>query len=292
MIEKFTQINGARFWREFQSTGLLLTRLGEVEASLTDDPRALIEHVTGGETVFIRPDKLEASSEKTSQNVLGEELVYVTSPSSYFPPHLQFYILPEGVSASLKLYFLDSWNLLQDSENRSADLYSALFNRIRMMRFAKSAWLAPTFSVRNNCLIFATPPKLGERDKIGERVKNWLNNREPIEVELVPGEMLIVDNHRFARRLDSNSNVQGAEAYSVWTENFTSRPNAKHLLAAKAFQNKLASVFPFESESLKLRFGLSDCKLDDYIRASNETPIRMDELMPIYKKIFELLYPA
>jgi len=109
-------------------------------------------------------------------------------------------VLP-GSNAKLVLHLLDSWLLLQEAEKRSADFYLNLFNRIRIMRYEKAAFIAPTFSTINDRLIFTQPPKIGEKDKIGERVKNWVSNRDPFEVEVFPGEILVIDNHRYAKKI-------------------------------------------------------------------------------------------
>lgn len=291
MTEKHTPISGARFWREFHATGIVHSDMGEVIASHLDDPRAWIEHTLGGTTNFIRPENFKRP--KTEQ-VEGESNTptFATAPSSHFPPHLQLFIVPQNSEAKLVLELLDSWALLQEAENRSADFYLNLFNRIRVMRYEKAAFIAPTFSTINGKLIFSHPPKLGEKDKIGERVKNWASNREPTEIELSAGEILIIDNHRFSKRISEKSVLDGVESYSVWTEQVTNHPNEKHVTLAKEFKNNLAKVFPQNSEKIMLRFGLLDRPLDDYIRAFLDTPTRLDELMPIYKQLFNDLYAA
>lgn len=250
--------------------------LGSTGSSLIDDPRALIAHVLGVEANFIRPERVEAPT-------------YVTSPSSYFPPHLLVYLVPEQALAVAKIGFLDSWNLLHDAENRSPDLYANLFQRLRVMRFERAAWIAPTFSVRHDCLIFAQPPRLGEKDKIGARVKSWTAMREPIEVTLRPGEMLVVDNHRFAHRVDASNATAGLEIYSVWTDQGATSPHDKHLAAAKRFRNTLEAAFPPDAQALRLRFGLADGPLADYLKASVGPPIKMEELMATYKQVFQAL---
>lgn len=287
MTSKLPPVSGARFWQVFRSTGLLHADLGRTESSLIDNPRALIAHVLGAEANFIRPEKVETPVAASS--VLGEAPVYVTSPSSYFPPHLLVYLMPQKASADTKIWCLDSWYLLQDAENRSPDLYANLFSRLRVMRFERAAWVAPTFSVRNDCLIFAQPPRLGEKDKIGERVKSWTTHREPAEITLGPGEMLVVDNHRFAHRVDASNAGAGLEIYAVWTERGATTPSDKHMAAARQFRHKLDAAFPEDAQALRIRFGLADCSLDDYIRASVSTPPRMEHLMSTYQRVFQAL---
>jgi hypothetical protein len=291
MTEKHTPISGARFWREFHATGIVHADMGEVIASHLDDPRAWIEHTLGGTTNFIRPENFKRPKTEQVEDESNTP-TFATAPSSHFPPHLQLFIVPPDSEAKLVLELLDSWALLQEAENRSADFYLNLFNRIRVMRYEKAAFIAPTFSTINGKLIFSHPPKLGEKDKIGERVKNWASNREPTEIELSAGEILIIDNHRFAKRISEKSVLDGVESYSVWTEQVTNHPNEKHVTLAKEFKNNLAKVFHPNSEKIMLRFGLLDSPLDDYIRAFLETPTRLDELMPIYKQVFNELYAA
>lgn len=287
MTGKLSPISGVRFWKEFRSTGLLHADLGSTGCALIDDPRALIAHLLGAEAHFIRPEKVEAPSRASS--VLGEAPTYLTSPSSYFPPHLLVYLMPQTAPAAAKLGFLDSWNLLQDAENRSPDLYANLFQRLRVMRFDRAAWVAPTFSVRNDCLIFAQPRRLGEKDKVGERVKSWTTVREPVDITLGPGEMLVVDNHRFAHRAEAASALAGLEIYSVWTDRGATRPDDKYLAAARRFRSTLDAVFPADAASLRLRFGLADCSLDDYLKAAVGAPTKLEELMVTYKQVFQAL---
>jgi hypothetical protein len=291
MTEKHTPISGARFWREFHATGIVRADMGEVIASHLDDPRAWIEHTLGGTTNFIRPENFKRPKTEQAEGESNKP-TFATAPSSHFPPHLQLFIVPHDSEAKLVLELLDSWALLEEAENRSADFYLNLFNRIRVMRYEKAALIAPTFSAINGKLIFSHPPKLGEKDKIGERVKNWASNREPAEIEISDGEMLIIDNHRFAKRISEKSVLNAIESYSVWTEQVTNYPNEKHVTLAKEFKNNLAKVFPPNSEKIMLRFGLLDRPLDDYIRAFLDTPTRLDELMPIYKQVFNELYAA
>jgi hypothetical protein len=140
-------------------------------------------------------------------------------------------------------------------------------------------------------LIFAQPPLLGQKDKMGERVRSWTGNREPIEIELNPGEMIVIDNHRFAHCIDPSGSLDGAESYSTWIDRQITKPNDTHIKAARDFQNKIAALHPFEnSDTMKLRLGLMDCKLEDYIRASLNNSMSMDELMKAYKQLFDLLY--
>lgn len=287
MTSKLPPISGARFWQVFRSTGLLHADLGSTESSLIDNPRALIAHLLGAEANFIRPEKVEVPDAASS--VLGEAPVYVTSPSSYFPAHLLVYLVPQKASAEAKIGCLDSWYLLQDAQNRSPDLYANLFGRLRVMRFERAAWVAPTFSVRNDCLIFAQPPRLGEKDKIGERVKSWTTHREPAHFTLGPGEMLVVDNHRFAHRVDASNAGAGLEVYAVWTERGATTASDPHLAAARHFRRKLDAAFPADAQALRMRFGLVDCSLDDYIRASVGTPARMEDLMATYRRVFQVL---
>lgn len=295
MIEKFSPLSRSRFWRDFHATGCVHAEIGEAVTSQIDDPRAWIEHTLGGASNFIRTEilkrpKTEEANAEANVPAIGAE--YATAASSHFPPHLQMFIVPPNSEAKLTLQLLDSWVLLQEAENRSADFYLNLFNRIRVMRYEKAAFLAPTFSTINGRLIFAQPPKLGDKDKLGERVKNWVSNREPLEIELSAGEMLIIDNHRYAKKISEKSILDGVESYSVWTEQVTNHPNEKHLALAKAFKIKLGEVFPTDAEKTMMRFGLLDKPLDDYIRAFLDTPTRLDELMPIYKQVFNELYAA
>jgi hypothetical protein len=295
MTEKFSPISGSRFWREFHATGCIHADMGDKVISQIDDPRAWIEHTLGGATNFIRPEVLKrpkAEESGTVDNTTATNTEYATAASSHFPPHLQMFIVPPDSEAKLTLQLLDSWVLLQEAENRSADFYLNLFNRIRVMRYEKAAFLAPTFSTINGKLIFAQPPKLGEKDKLGERVKNWVSNREPTEIEISAGEMLVIDNHRYAKRICDGSLLEGVESYSVWTEQITNHPNEKHLALAKEFKTKLGEVFPTDAEKTKMRFGLLDKPIDDYIRAFLDTPTRLDELMPIYKQVFNELYAS
>lgn len=289
MTEKLTPISGSRFWREFHEAGRIHADMGETVTSQLDDPRAWIEHTLGGTTNFIRPENFKRPKSEVPE-AEGSTPTFATAPSSHFPPHLQLFIVPPDSEAKLVLELLDSWALLQEAENRSADFYLNLFNRIRVMRFEKAAFIAPTFSTINGRLIFAHPPKLGEKDKIGERVKNWASNREAMEIEVLAGEMLIIDNHRYAKRISEKSVLDGVESYSVWTEKITNNPNEKHLALAKKFKVNLGKVFPTDAEKTMLRFGLLNKPLDDYIRAFLDTPTRLDELMPIYKQVFNDLY--
>jgi hypothetical protein len=291
MMEKFTPISGSRFWREFHATGCIHADMGETVASQLDDPRTWIEHTLGGTTNFIRPESFKRPKTEVAE-VESSTPTFATAPSSHFPPHLQLFIVPPRSEAKLVLELLDSWALLQEAENRSADFYLNLFNRIRVMRYEKAAFIAPTFSTINGRLIFSHPPKLGEKDKIGERVKNWATNREPTEIEVSAGEILIIDNHRYAKRNSEKSILDGVESYSVWTEQITNHPNEKHLALAKEFKVNLSKVFPVDTKKTMLRFGLLDKPLDDYIRAFLDTPTRLDELMPIYKQVFNELYAA
>jgi hypothetical protein len=295
MIEKFSPISGSRFWREFHATGFIHADMGDTVISKMDDPRAWIEHTIGEASNFIRPESLKRlKTEESNADIHAHapNVEYATAASSHFPPHLQMFIVPPGSDAKLTLQLLDSWALLQEAENRSADFYLNLFNRIRVMRYEKAAFIAPTFSIINGRLIFAQPPKLGEKDKLGERVKNWVSNREPMEVEISAGEMLILDNHRYAKKIRENSILDTVESYSVWTEQITNHPNEKHIALAQKFKTKLGEIFPTEDAKTMIRFGLLDSPLDDYIRAFLDTPTRLDALMPIYRQVFNDLYDA
>lgn len=289
MTEKLSPISGSRFWREFRATGCIHADISETVISQLDDPRAWIEHTLGSTSNFIRPENFKRPKTEVPEGE-GNTPTFATAPSSHFPPHLQLFIVPPGGEAKLVLELLDSWALLQEAENRSADFYLNLFNRIRVMRYEKAAFIAPTFSTINGRLIFSHPLKLGEKDKIGERVKNWVSNREPIVIEVSAGEMLIIDNHRYAKRISEKSLLDGVESYSVWTEQVTNHPDDKHLALAKEFKANLGKVFPTDVEKTMLRFGLLDKPLDDYIRAFLDTPTRLEELMPIYKQVFNELY--
>jgi hypothetical protein len=290
-MEKVTPIAGSRFWREFHVEGCVHADMSETVASQLEDPRAWIEHTLGGTTNFIRPENLKRPQ---TDDVETQESTrtFATAPSSHFPPNLQLFIVPPDSEAKLILELLDSWTLLQEAENRSADFYLNLFGRIRIMRFEKSAFIAPTFSTINGRLIFVQPPKLGEKDKMGERVQNWVSNREPTQLQVMPGEMLMVDNHRYAKKINAQSRLEGVESYSVWTEQVTSHPAEKHLVLAKKFKEKLIKVFPVDDEKMLMRFGLAEKPLGDYVRAFLDTPTRFEELMPIYKQVFNELYDA
>jgi hypothetical protein len=255
-----------------------------------DNPRAWIEHTLGVAANFIRSENLMHATLEPAKGDAGAP-PYTTSPSSHFPPHLQMFIVPPDGEGKLLLDVLDSWTLLQEAATRSADFYMNLFSRIRIMRHNKAAFIAPTFSTINDRLIFAHGSRVGERDKIGERVNNWASNREAIRIEVGAGEMLVIDNHRYAKRIRCGSMLDGVESYSVWTDEITNHPEKKHLELAKNFKRKLREVMPNDTEEKTMfRFGLAERPLDDYVRAFLNTPSRLEELMPIYKHVFDELY--
>ena len=289
MIEKHGPLSGQRYWRAFHEVGCIHAAVGASVAASLEHPATWIGQMMGSSPVQVRTERVPRPQVPVG-GLPDSGTGFTTSPSSHFPPHLQVFIVPPGSESRLEVEVLDSWNLLRDAETRSIDFYRNLFDRIRMMRFEKSVFIAPTFSTIEGRLIFSNPPILGERDKIGERVTHWMANREPHRIELCAGEMLVLDNHRFAKRTRPQGPIDDVQAYAIWTECETNQPEEEHLERARSFKQRLAHVFPTEDVQTMLRFGLLDKPLEDYLQSVQQALSQLEAVRSVYRHVCEALY--
>jgi hypothetical protein len=288
MIDKHGPLSGPRFWREFHAGGCIhAAAVSSISASL-EHPAAWIGQMMGTVPVKVRTERVPRPREPEG-GLPDAGTGFTTAASSHFPPHMQVFVVPPDSESRLEIEILDSWTLLREAETRSVDFYRNLFDRIRMMRFEKSVFIAPTFSTITGRLIFSHPPILGERDKIGERVTHWMANRDPHRVELCAGEVLVIDNHRFAKRTRLLGPINGVHAYAIWTDRETNQPEEKHLELARSFKQRLAHVFPSEDVATMLRFGLLDRPLEEYLQSVQQAFSQLETVRTVYRQVFEAL---
>lgn len=275
-------LSGSRLFRALDRNGAVLMEAPPLTEDLTLE--AMPRHVAGAaafragaNAVLLPPSRAQASADTSAYSTLANPI---------FPPPVRGIYLPPDAPSPLAVDLLDSWNLLTESATRSADFHGNLFSRLRMMRFQKSVWIAPTFSIRAGNFIFAQPGRIGPKDKIGERVNNWFANRSGVRVEVAPGQVLLLNNHRFGCRVQGNS---GAcyQSWQIWTRDaFSPPPGEQDLELADAFRRKLKTVVESETGPSAPLFGHADASPEDLLRGAQPASRSPEEVLAAFKRVF------
>jgi hypothetical protein len=237
-----------------------------------------------GEAAF-RAAAQANSTQVTPREAVADISDYSTISNPMFPPSVRgFYVAPSAPEA-VTVDLLDSWNLLTESATRSAEFHANLFSRLRLMRFPQSVWIAPTFSVRAGSLIFAQPSRIGTRDKIGERVNNWFANRAAVRVPVEPGQVLLLNNHRFACRVLAGA-VVPYQAWNIWMKLPFASPDEEHMALAQAFRERLKVAVDSEAPSSAALFGSIEGSPEELLKNTKLATQSPEDGLAAFKRVF------
>lgn len=112
------------------------------------------------------------------------------------PPHVQLMICIKPASENGESRYLDGWSLLERLEREDPALLDHLFERHRRFRFVFGDFFGPTLSWRGQSLVFTRAPGTMPGDQFEQRLTDWLERSQAIELRAVAGDLIAIHNHR------------------------------------------------------------------------------------------------
>jgi hypothetical protein len=248
-------LSGSRLYRALDRVGIVVMEApsGPDDLNMGAMPRDVV-----GEAAF-RAAAQANSTQVTPREAVADISDYSTISNPMFPPSVRgFYVAPSAPEA-VTVDLLDSWNLLTESATRSAEFHANLFSRLRLMRFP--------------------------RDKIGERVNNWFANRAAVRVPVEPGQVLLLNNHRFACRVLAGA-VVPYQAWNIWMKLPFASPDEEHMALAQAFRERLKVAVDSEAPSSAALFGSIEGSPEELLKNTKLATQSPEDGLAAFKRVF------
>jgi gamma-butyrobetaine dioxygenase len=112
------------------------------------------------------------------------------------PPSVQIMACVRAAARGGACLLLDTWPLLSSIQRADPELYRALFTVVRRIPFVFGDFIGPTVSLRDGALVFTHAPVPPPGDVIAARLGHFIEAASPLEIDVAPTEILVVDNRR------------------------------------------------------------------------------------------------
>jgi gamma-butyrobetaine dioxygenase len=110
-------------------------------------------------------------------------------------PHAQLMFCAKAARDGGTTLLVDTHELLETIQREDAALFRRLFSESRRIPFVFGDVVGPTVSWRSDSLVFTHSP-MRQNDEIAHRLHGFLSRAPIVEVPVLDGQILVVDNHR------------------------------------------------------------------------------------------------
>lgn len=148
------------------------------------------------------------------------------------PPRLQVMLCTRAARRGGATTLLDTRALLAGLAAADPELHAALHHTTRQIPFVFGDVTGPTVITRDDDTWFTHSP-MPPRDPIGEQLQPWLLRAPIVKHTLVPGELLVVDNHRMLHGRTAFTGPRAFVRLLIWPDT-TPSPAKRRLDAVLA----------------------------------------------------------
>ncbi|MGH8032263.1 MAG: TauD/TfdA family dioxygenase [Luteimonas sp.] len=248
--------------QQLERDGIIVIRSAQLCEQLVAQPMAAMTQLLGAaplkvNTVAVTPVPGRRSIVESSlDGRLHVDAYPMLSPDLVV---MSCYQQSEGGGESV---FVDAWETLSAIRKEAPELYAELFLTCRQFRFPAYNVFSPTFSLRQDFLMCHHATFPGEGDEIGARFQAWVDCTRKIAFKLEPGDLYIINNHRFLHGRTRFFGERRLQRLQAWTDRSLAAPEAFVEAARLAYgwRTETATQTP---KWIKQRFGLTRASVDE-----------------------------
>lgn len=187
----------ARLWAELTHTGAARLQLGALAERARLDPWGFVEQLLGVRPLMLERQPIRPVAGGRSFASSGGPAPFHTDSQLFAggPPTLQLMLCVRQAGHGGESLFLDTWPLLDRLARSAPGLYEWLFTAPRRLPFVFGEVLGPTVSWRAESLVF-THPAQPTPEPEARALLDELSREAHYECRAVPGELLVIHNHR------------------------------------------------------------------------------------------------
>ena len=248
--------------RQLERDGIIVIRSTRLCEQLEAEPMAAMTRLLGAaplkvNTVAVTPVPGRRSIVESSlDGRLHVDAYPMLSPDLVV---MSCYQQSEGGGESV---FVDAWETLGAIRQEEPELYAQLFLTCRQFRFPAYNVFSPTFSLRQDFLMCHHATFPGEGDEIGARFQAWVDRTPKIAFKLEPGDLYIINNHRFLHGRTRFFGERRLQRLQAWTETPLGAPEP-YVEAARLAHAWRMETAPQGAHWVRKRFGLARASVDE-----------------------------
>lgn len=184
-----------RAMKELVSGGASWFHLPDAVDMIRADPQRFVQRTTGRRPVRLEVIPVVATQGRSFDKTQGEAQFHTDSDRA--SPPLQYLVCDTPASDGGGVSrFVDTWRIAGEIRRTDRELFEALFNQVRIMRFSFTDLVGFTFSFRNRSLVCTHPYRPLDGDWVGRDFQERVDRASPTEIRLSSGDVSMSSNHR------------------------------------------------------------------------------------------------